>query len=166
VIVRERTESDLDACLELARVVNETDDYPVYLPADLRSFLFPAQAIAAWVAEIDGHIVGHVALHQRGNDTVMQVVADVTGLPADRFGVVARLIVAPEARRLGVGRVLLQTAADDAVDRGLQPMLDVVTRHSAAVRLYEDAKWIRVAEVVVQFGDVEVEELVYLAPSS
>jgi GNAT superfamily N-acetyltransferase len=166
VIVRERTDSDLDDCVEVAQIVHEKDGYPVYLPTDLRSFLFSPQAVAAWVAEIEKNVVGHVALHRRSTDAVMHLATDVTGLPADRFGVVARLLVAPEARRHGVGRALLQTAAEDATSRGLRPMLDVVSQHVAAVRLYEDAGWIRAGEVVGLFGGVEVHELVYLGPSS
>ena len=163
--VRERTEDDLDICEELGRTVHKLDGYPIYLPGSLRSFLFSSGALGAWVAEIGGDIVGHVALHRRSSDAVMKVAVDFTGLPAERFGVVARLLVAAEARRHGVGRALLLTAAENAVSRGLRPMLDVVTRHRGAVHLYEDAGWIRAGETVVPFGNGDsVTEIVFLGP--
>jgi GNAT superfamily N-acetyltransferase len=165
VIVRERTEGDLDVCEAIARTVHEKDGYPVYLPGDLRSFLASSDALGAWVAEIGGSVVGHVALHRRSSDAVMKVATDFTELPADRFGVVARLLVAPEARRHGVGRALLRTAVESAASRGLRPMLDVVIQHGAAVHLYEEAGWIRAGETVVQFGKGNsVRELVFVGP--
>jgi len=39
VLVRERADADLPACVQLARAVHERDGYPHYLPGDLREFL-------------------------------------------------------------------------------------------------------------------------------
>jgi GNAT superfamily N-acetyltransferase len=165
VIVRLRTEGDLDACERIARATHELDNYPVYLPGDLRSFLASPDAIAAWVAEVGGDVVGHVALHRRSTGPVMDLAREVTGLPADRLGFAARLVVDPGTRRVGVGRTLLKTAASEATRRGLQPVLDVVTQHQSAIRLYENAGWILAGKVALQLGDLpQLEELVYLGP--
>jgi GNAT superfamily N-acetyltransferase len=83
--------------------------YPAYLPTSLRRFLADADALAAWVAEDDNGIVGHVALHPRSSDAVnvMEMASKALQLPFDHLGVVARLLVVPHARGGGFGRSLL-----------------------------------------------------------
>jgi GNAT superfamily N-acetyltransferase len=73
------------------------------------------------------------------------------------------LLVSPAARRGGVGRTLLDTAAAHAVDQGLRPMLDVATRFHGAIRLYESCGWVRAGMVSVRLGaDFTLDEYVYL----
>lgn len=164
VIVRVRTEQDLDKCELLARVVHEIDGYPPYLPGDVRTFIATGE-ITAWVAETGGAIVGHVALNPGSSPAVMRLASEATGLPPKHFGVVARLLVSPSARREGVGRSLLHTAASHAVDQGLQPILDVATMFEGAIRLYEACGWHRAGMVTVRLGDeFTLDEYVYLAP--
>ena len=61
--IRERRESDLALCLEMAWVIKARDGYPPVGPLDIENFLAPAEQLAAWVAEADSTIVGHIALH-------------------------------------------------------------------------------------------------------
>ncbi len=129
--VRERTEADLDDCVRLARVVYELDRYPVFLPDDLRRFITAPDALAAWVAELDGQIIGHVALRSNSSAAVVAMASEALKLPADRLGVVARLLVSPQHRRRGTGRSLLEVASKQAHARGLWPILDVVTHQKA-----------------------------------
>jgi GNAT superfamily N-acetyltransferase len=165
VIVRRRTESDLDECVEIARLVHQVDGYPLYLPTDLHTFLVSPDAYGAWVAEEGGQIVGHVALHPRSTDVALRLACDVLGQPVDRLGIVARLLVAPSGRRRGVGRALLEEAAGEALTRGLWPILDVATQLTPAIQLYERCGWIPVGDVTVQLGgDFTLEERVYRGP--
>lgn len=165
VHVRLRNQSDLATCIRIAEMVHRIDGYPKYLPTDLQQFLASPDALSAWVAEENGDVVGHVALHQRSSDAVLALAAKALRQPADRLGVVARLLVAPEVRRKGIGRVLLATAAEEALRRGLWPILDVVTEHREAIRLYEKEGWIRAGQVTAKFGDgIELEEIVFLGP--
>ena len=86
-------------------------------------------------------------------------------LPADRLGVVARLLVSPRHRRQGIGRSLLEVASEDARSRGLWPILDVVTYQQQAIALYDRCGWTRAGQVTSRYGDdVVVEEFVYLGP--
>jgi GNAT superfamily N-acetyltransferase len=164
VMIRPRTDADLEGCERLARAVHDLDGYPPYLPGDLRSFVASLGAIAAWVAEVDSDLVGHVALHPDSSDAVMNFASQVTGQPADRFGVVARLLVSLATRREGVGRSLLDTAAAHAVDRGLRSVLDVATGFRGAIRLYESCGWVRAGMVSVRMNaDFTLDEYVYLA---
>jgi GNAT superfamily N-acetyltransferase len=165
VHVRVRVEADLDGCIRLAQRVHEADGYPVYFPDGLRPFMASPDAIASWVVEEQGEIVGHIALHRRSTDPVMAMATNALGQPCERIGVVARLLVDPELRREGLGRLLLHTAAQDAFARNLWPILDVVTKHTAAIGLYEGCGWIRAGQVTTKFGNgLEFEEVVFLAP--
>jgi GNAT superfamily N-acetyltransferase len=165
VLLRERLESDRDACVEMARAVHERDRYPMYLPSDLASFIFTPGALGAWVAEEDGEVAGHVALHSRSSPAVLALAQEATGLSRERLCVVARLLVSPRHRRRGIGRALLEAASDAALARRLRPVLDVVRDHEAAVAFYERSGWVRAGEVTVRWGDhPEVQELVYLGP--
>ena len=60
---------------------------------------------------------------------------------------VARLFVAPWGRRRGIGRQLLQALVDRAVEQGMTVGLDVVDRDAAAIAMYEQAGWRRVATI-------------------
>lgn len=85
--------------------------------------------------------------------------------PVDQLGVVARLLVSPDARREKIGRTLLNAASSEATSRGLWPILDVVTTFEAAVNLYERCGWVRVGRVTFRFHHGgSVEEFVYLGP--
>jgi ribosomal protein S18 acetylase RimI-like enzyme len=164
ILVRARDETDLDRCVEIARAVRRLDGYPPYLPGDLRTFIL-SSSIGAWVAELDDEVVGHVALHRRSSPPVMALASAATGQPPGRLGVVARLAVVPEARRRGVGRALLTTAANAAVGRRLSPVLDVAKQFGAALSLYERCGWACAGEVVVNLGDMMLEEYVFIGPA-
>jgi acetyltransferase (GNAT) family protein len=98
VIVRDRSDADLDACAALAGAVHESDGYPRHLPGDLRSFIASRDAYQAWVAARDGRVVGHVALHPRSSAPAVAVAREALGQPPERLGFVARLLVSPDAR--------------------------------------------------------------------
>lgn len=161
VTIRPRTNADIDALVEIASEVRRRDGYPGE-GTDLRSFLTSRDALAAWVALVDGAIAGHVALHPQSLPVVMDAASAVADPP---FGVVARLLVAPTARRGGVGRALLDVAADDARRRALRPILDVVTVYAPAVALYEAAGWSNAGEVTMRFGaGYTLQSYVFVSP--
>lgn len=166
VTVRDRRDTDVDACGELLRITHH-HGYPARLPDDPCDFIRSRDAIDAWVATCGGEVIGHVALHQSSSRPVMDLAIERTGLPASDFGVVARLVVAPTVRGRGIGRCLLSTAASQARARGLRPLLDVSAAQAAAVSLYEQAGWTRLGEVHVAFANgLYLDEFVYLAPDS
>lgn len=165
VLVRIRIDSDLAKCVVIAEQVHLLDGYPVYLPTSLQRFIASPDAFGAWVAEEDGEVLGHVALHRRSSDAVLALAAEALNQPSDRVGVIARLLVAPMARRKGIGRLLLKAATGDCLRRGLYPILDVVTEHVAAIRLYEHEGWIRLGQVTTKLrSGYEIEELVFRGP--
>jgi GNAT superfamily N-acetyltransferase len=165
--VRAREERDLEACEELARAVHATDGYPMFVRNDdFRRFIASPDALHAWVAEsAAGEIVGHVALHASTIPDVMRLAATRLAVPESAIAVIARLSVVPAARRNGLARRLLEVATTDARERGLVPLLDVVTRYEAAIAWYEREGWQRLGTVDFRFPNgMEIQEAVYRAP--
>jgi GNAT superfamily N-acetyltransferase len=118
VLVRPRLDDDLPGCGDVLRQVHRLDGYPRHLPGELMEFLDTPDTHAAWVAEVDGVLVGHVALVASSSQTVMDIATAALGLPAASLGVVARLFVAAQARRGGTGAALLEAAVDAGWARG------------------------------------------------
>ena len=106
-------------------------------------------------------------MHRSSAKEVMDVAVLATGVVEDRIAVVARLLVAPAARRRGTGQALLEKATREAARLGRRAVLDVVEDHTAAIRLYENCGWTRVGRVDWALpGDLPLREYVYLAPDS
>lgn len=154
-------------CENLARSVHRTDGYPPRSADDLRAFITSAGALGAWVAEVDGIVVGHVALNPSSSPEVIELAREGVGCAADQLAVVARMLVEPSARRRGVGAALLETAADAARRRGRWPILDVASHFAAAIGLYESCGWLPIGTVIVHIpgDDDPLEEIIYCAPA-
>lgn len=165
MIIRPRSEADGAALEAVAEATHQLDGYPKYLPEDLRSFILDANALRAWVAECDGEITGHVALHPRSIPEVMKLAVSATGLNEDQLVVLARLLVSPAARRRGIGRALVAHATLEARRLGLRAVLDVVDEHQDAVALYERLNWARAGTVNWKLPDGRLfREFVYISP--
>jgi GNAT superfamily N-acetyltransferase len=149
----------------IALETHHRDGYPKYLPADLRSFIVDTDALRAWVADRDGEILGHVALHGRAAPEVMEMALSATGLNEDQVIVLARFLVAPWARRQGIGSALMERATEEAVSMGRRAVLDVVDTHQDAIALYERAGWTRAGSVDWALpGGRPLREFVYISP--
>ncbi|HTZ09108.1 MAG TPA: GNAT family N-acetyltransferase [Acidimicrobiales bacterium] len=166
VRVRPRLPEDLAPCGALVRAVRHRDGYPPYLPGgDVQALLEVPGALGAWVAELDGAVVGHVALHRESSPEVMARAAGALGLVPGDLAVVARLVVAPPWRRGGIGRALLETAASAATRFTRRAVLDVAARFGGAVTLYRSCRWIELGTVAVRLPDGTVlDELVFASP--
>src|SRR5262249_41122265 len=112
VAVRRRAAADEPRCLALLREVHARDGYPTHWPMNPQRFLAPPQQMTAWVWSQAGNVEGHVALH--ANDYLPSIDLANAGLNPDQVGICARLLVAPTARRQGIGGQLLAHAAAEA----------------------------------------------------
>ena len=141
------------------------DDYPVGGVSDLVGFLSSDDRIEAWVVVDDGEIVGQVALHDHTGPAAMDMAARAADVDRSSMAAVARLVVDPAHRRRGIGRLLLDTARDEAHHLSLWPMLDVVKHHEKAIGMYEDAGWELLGEVDTDIGGGHtIHEFVFLGP--
>jgi GNAT superfamily N-acetyltransferase len=166
VEIRPRRQSDLDPLLEMAELIKRLDGYPPRGPLDVERFMAPPEQVAAWVAEIDGVVVGHVALHATGASATVHLAARHTRMAPRELALVARVLVSPTARRMGVGHGLLATAVHGAHRRGRQPILDVAVHFDPAITLYESCGWRRVGMVTLQFEDEpSLDCYVYVGPT-
>jgi GNAT superfamily N-acetyltransferase len=137
-VIRPRAEADLAACAEALWTTHKTSGYPAVWPRDPVRWLTPGDGgEPAWVAAVNGAVVGHVAL---GRDDDIAGTATVPSLA------IMRLFVAPVARARGVGAALLAAAVDFVRANALLPVLTVADSGDAAIRLYERAGWRRIGE--------------------
>lgn len=165
MVIRPRADADADELVRMATRVQQVDGYPGRQPRDFRSFLYTSDGLAAWVTEWDGAIAGHVAVHRQSLPVVMAAAAAALDLDVDALGVVARLIVDPSRRRLGIGKALLETAAAGARHLGLHPVLDVATHYTPAIALYASCHWRNAGEVTMEFSDgTLLQSYVFVAP--
>lgn len=165
MLLRPRTADDLPACLALMRSTHERDGYPRYWRPDPERFLVNATEQAAWVAERDEEVVGHIAVHDAAEDPTLAAAQRRTGRSPAALAVVARLLVSPTLRRAGVGRSLLQHATSWAHAQGRQPVLDVLQEAVGASRMYEGLAWQRLEPLVLPIeGHPSLHLWVYLGP--
>ncbi|MGY3677085.1 GNAT family N-acetyltransferase [Streptomyces sp. TE33382] len=147
-LVRRRGPLDLDECVHALAEVHERDAYPVNWPENPVSWLTQPSLLAAWVAELDGRIVGHVGLSRSGEgDAAPALWSSREGVDIEGTVVVSRLFVAPAARGHGIGALLMAEAVREARARDLHPVLDVVASDTAAAALYERLGWELLATV-------------------
>lgn len=166
MLIRDKVTADGPACLDLLLRVHARDGYPLHLPAESVNDFFVAEAeVVGWVAEQEGRIVGHVALHWDPDDPTLVAAHRAVGLPVQELVMVSRLFVAPDVRRAGVGRALLGHATAEAQSLGRRAVLDVGQTLSAAVALYESEGWVRADELHLELHpDTTLDLWVYVSP--
>lgn len=164
MLVRPRRPEDLPDCVSVIADTHRTSAYPATWPKDPGGWLSPAGLLDAWVAEVDGRIVGHSVLGEATDQTV-RLWSERTGLPLSTAGEVKRLCVTSAARGHSIGRLLLATTAKAAVERGLHPVLGVLDNCVDAIALYERLGWTRLASEDFVLGDGRTSVIhVYAAP--
>ena len=143
-IVRERTDADLPGAAALVDV-HRTDGYPVEGVDDPEGWLTGATLLRAWVAEMDGRIVGHVAVSRPQSDDAAAVMWTGTSEGAeDAVAVLGRLFVVNAARGHSLGEKLVRAATEYAHRHVIRLVLDVMTKDAAAIQLYERHGWRRI----------------------
>ena len=167
VVVRVRGAGDVAEAAGALVVVHGTDGYPVEGVADGEAWLSPPGLVRAWVAELAGRVVGHVALSRPAADEAVELW--LAGHPREPAPVLslARLFVHPAARRRAAGEHLVRAATAHAHHLGARLVLDVVTKDTAAIRLYERLGWRRFGTAPHVFdGDRQADAACYVAPDA
>jgi ribosomal-protein-alanine N-acetyltransferase len=126
LVIRSRTDVDLDALLAVLRESHRTDGYPLMAKHVTTGWL-TEKGDPAWVAQLDGAVVGHAAL---------------SGVPGAELEL-ARLFVSGTSRGNGVAAALVETAERFAASTGSTLALEVLDHNTAAIRLYERRGWVR-----------------------
>ncbi|WP_210408058.1 GNAT family N-acetyltransferase [Allokutzneria sp. NRRL B-24872] len=156
-LIRQRNDEDLDECVRLLADVHREDGYPVNWPDRPSEWLSPEALSHAWVAELDGKLVGHVGLSRRGEgDLAPGLWSERSGQRADDTAVLSRLFVTSRARGHGIGALLVNRAMAEAQQRGVHAVLDVVASDTAAAALYERLGWVHMATVEQRWSPSQV----------
>ena len=152
VSLRSRRDDDVDVLTQLMAVTRDRDGYPPHWPPDTGRFIASRRELASFVSEDEtGAVVGHVALNASSARPCMELARAATGYDDDQLGAVARLVVAPQMRRHGIARQLLEAATRRCFELGRHPILDVVQWFDPAIALYETAGWQRIGDVTISF---------------
>lgn len=154
--VRPRTPADVPALVEVLARQQAGSRYPLRwpLPFPVERFVVRDAEEASWVAEVDGRVVGHVAVTRVEQPADFRTVGDLAA--------VSVLFVADEVRGTGVGGRLLDAAVGWIRERGRVPVLDVVPRHSRAVDVYRRRGWVEVARRRPDWLPADEEDLVLI----
>ncbi len=142
VVLRPRRPDDLSALGALLAAQQAETEYPLRwpLPMGVARFLQREGELAAWVAEVDGDVAGHVAVGATDHeDDLTAAVRDAVG--HDDTALVTVLFVGRGSTGRGVGGALLDAATDWIRAQGLTPVLDVVPTHARAIDLYTARGW-------------------------
>ncbi|MGW5349524.1 GNAT family N-acetyltransferase [Streptomyces sp. NPDC004031] len=165
VLVRGRRDSDLAAAAEGLGVVHVTDGYPMEKVGDPVGWLSPPGMVGAWVAELEGRVVGHVAVTRGGtHEVAVRMWVEQSGADPGEVDVLARLFVVPEGRGHAAGAALVAAATADARARGMRLVLDVLSKDAAAIRLYRHLGWTELGSVVHEFASGPVNALCFVSP--
>lgn len=164
-VIRPRRSGDVRRCVAILRRIHREDGYPTYWPKDPERFVAPPYERAAWVAELDGVVVGHIALHDASQDPAYAMAATAAGDAGAPLVAVGRLFTSCEHRRSGVGKDLLDQAVGAAHDEERRPFLNVVQRLTNAVARYERSGWTNLGPFSITFANGNSLELfAFLGP--
>ena len=143
VLVRERTRADLPVLAELLAAQRPHSGYPQNwpLPYPVEQFIARRAETGAWVAELDGRVVGHVAVTAVQPGLEGDIWSAGTGRPVEQLASVSVLFVDHTLSGRGVGSALLDAAVGSIRVAGLTPVLDVVQETAPAVGLYRRRGW-------------------------
>jgi ribosomal protein S18 acetylase RimI-like enzyme len=167
ITIRTRQDHDLAELGELLREVHALDGYPVEGVDNPRAWLTLPRNLGIWVAELDGQVVGHVALtHPQEDDQAVRLWRELnTAAEPDSLAVLGRLFVSPTARGRHLGRRLTETATHHARALGRQVVLDVMVKDQAAIRTYRALGWQFLGDIQHEHGGGKVETAqAYAAP--
>ncbi|MEV8333352.1 GNAT family N-acetyltransferase [Streptomyces niveus] len=166
-IIRPIENSDLVGAAAALIDVHSTDGYPVEGVEEPEAWLCSADVMAAWVGDLEGTIVGHVAvMHARDEDAVSMWMQR-SGEEKSQIAVLARLFVTKGARTHAVGERLMRAAMAYGRECELRLVLDVMTKDIAAMRLYERLGWFEIGKTSHPYGRGQsIEAVCYAAPEA
>lgn len=158
--LRPRHPDDVDPLLVVLRRTHEQQGYPVREAAVSAWWLASGDELGSWVAEHDGRVVGHVALHPADDVVALPGWRRATGCEPQGLAVVSRLFTDGSVR--GAGSALLQHAQQEAAARGRAPVLQV-DPDAAARAFYLRHGWQEVGTARQQWGHRTVDAVLMVA---
>ena len=147
VLIRPRRDDDVPALVEILVRQQPETRYPFHWPSDRapEDFIRRPGELEAWVAELEGAVVGHVAIQSVADDDALgEVWATAHSAPIAALRCISVLFADRRLARRGIGSALLARATDQALAGGGAPVLDVVAEHHEPRHLYLGRGWVEV----------------------
>ncbi|MBD0740455.1 GNAT family N-acetyltransferase [Streptomyces sp. CBMA29] len=165
-VVRTLQAVDIPGAAAALVEVHATDGYPVEGVRQPEDWINSPAVDHAWVAEIGRRIVGHVAVMRPQGEDAVALWQRQRGTEDIRVGVLARLYVTRAARGNAVGEALMRAAMAYAQQRTMRLVLDVMTKDTAAIRLYERLGWHPIGQATHHYGDNQrIAAVCYVSPA-
>jgi ribosomal protein S18 acetylase RimI-like enzyme len=118
------------------------------LPFPVEEFVVRRGELAAWVAEAESGVVGHVSVLDVTDHPVGPEWGAAASRPVEELAAVSVLVVDLDLGRRGVGGALMDACEAYLAEIGRTPVLEVVAdAHSRALGLYLKRGWRVVGEV-------------------
>lgn len=147
LLIRPRRDDDVPALVDLLFRQQSETQYPFHWPPDRspEDFLRRPTESEAWVADLEGAVVGHVAIQLVADDDELGTVwAAAHGVPVAALRCISVLFADRRLARRGIGSALLERATQRVLDGDGAPVLDVVAEHHDARNLYLSRGWVEV----------------------
>lgn len=159
VTIRSRRDDDLPALIDILQRQQPETEYPFHWPPSMpvEQFIRRDGEMAAWVAEVDGAVAGHVALQRVQDDELGRMWSDAHGVPVEMLRCISVLFADRRLAGRGIGSALLRTATEEALRDGGAPVLDVVPHHLEPLNLYRRRGWLEVGRYRTEWLPEDVE---------
>lgn len=166
LVIRRRQDSDLEQAGQALVDVHNTDGYPVEGVTDPVGWLKTTGLLNAWVAELDGEIVGHVAVSEpQPKDDAVRLWLEQSDDKVEDVVVLGRLFVKRSARGQSIGEQLARAAVMEMAAQKKRMVLDVMEKDQVAIRLYERLGLKKIGVATHHFGEgQETSAICYVVP--
>ncbi len=146
VTIRSRRPADVPVLADVLGRQQPHTGYPLRwpLPFDARQMIVREGELGAWTAELGGTPVGHASLTDVADDELGQLWSRGAGRPVTELACLSALFLEHTLQGRGIGGQLLDTAVAFARQRGLTPVLDVVSGTGPAIAVYRHRGWVEV----------------------
>ena len=142
LVIRDRRDEDLPALVALLGRQQAETRYPYIWPFPdvIEKFLKRSTELRAWVAELDGELVGHIAVASVDDDVLGRSWAAAHRVAVAELRCVSVFFADISRAGQGIGSRLLEHATAYASAEGY-PVLDVVAAQEVPVNLYLRRGW-------------------------
>ncbi|KAH9825828.1 acyltransferase like protein [Teratosphaeria destructans] len=153
-IIRQRTERDLEGCVEVLKRVHATSGYPVNGTDHAAAFLDYASLRQSWVAEENGQVVGHVSVATPAGDDISAVLWHEL-YPGEPAATLERLFVHPDVQGKGIARQLMLAATSWGQQSDTRLLLFALVKDQGAIGMYRKLGWVEYGTREFHWGDGE-----------
>lgn len=143
MLTRRRRDADMPALIDIIERQQAETQYPLRWPwtGDLEHFVRRPGELEAWVADLGGRVVGHVAVESVADDELARVWAAAHRVPIAALRSISVLFADRRVAGRGIGSALLARATQRVLTDGGAPCLDVVADHVEPMTLYLRRGW-------------------------